>query len=296
VACLLALLPIAHGVDAYAQDAAQRSPRGSYGISYQYIRESDVATNAGDIDIGTSDTHAILFDLEFAINEKWELYAGLPYVTKRYNGDSPHDPGSLDAHTTDEPFIDDGRFHSDFQDLVFGFRYLLPVSSVDIRPFIGAGVPTSDYPIFAHAAVGQNLQRLDLGAKIEYQPPFSNFFFSFVLTRAFVEQVADVNVDYWRFDGEIGYFINPRLAVRGYFLTRQGNGLQFPDDFPPPRNDLHWYEHEGVLAREYAIVGMGVDWSLSERNMISTSLLKSVHAKFIHQIDYGLTVRLTRGF
>jgi hypothetical protein len=175
-------------------------------------------------------------------------------------------------------------------------RYSLLTTQVQVQPFLGVSIPTNDYPIFAHAAVGQHLRRLDAGVRINYLPAFSDFYYSFSLTRAFVERVQGVNVDYWRVDGEIGYFVNPRLTLRGYFLTRKGNGLEFPDDFPPPRNDAHWYEHEGLLAREYVIVGMGADWPLTERNRLTMSVIKSVQAKFVHQIDHGIIIGVVRRF
>jgi hypothetical protein len=241
------------------------------------------------------DDGVLFFDVDFSVNDKWSVFANVPFVAKRYKGDSPHDPHALEDHVS-EPFIDDGSYHSDFQDLEFGFRYALPMTQVRVEPYIGAGIPTNDYPIFAHAAVGQNLQRLDVGAVITYLPPFSKFYYSFTLTKAFVEHIADVNVDHWRFDGEIGYFVNARWLVRGYFLSRTGNGLEFPDDFPPPRNDLHWYEHEGVLAREYLVVGFGADWQLNERNRLMFSALRSAHVKFMHEVDYGVTVGIGRAF
>lgn len=291
--CLLILL-CGFLAPAFAQDGRGPRTRGAYSLVYEYIREGKVRLNGGDAEIGTSDTQVLLFDVDLSINDKWSFFGSIPFVTKRYNGDSPHVPETIDDHHVDEPFIDDGAYHSDFQDLVFGFRYALPMTRVQVEPYIGAGIPTNDYPIFAHAAVGQNLQRLDVGAVITYIPPFSNFYYSFTLTKAFVEQIADVNVDHWRFDGEIGYLINPRWTVRGYFLGRTGNGLEFPDDFPPPRNDLHWYEHEGVLAREYLVVGFGSDWLFNERNRLMFSALRSSHVKFMHEIDYGVTFGISR--
>lgn len=292
--CLLLLL-CGFLLPAFAQDRPASEGRGSYTLTYQFVHEGRVSDNAGAFDIGSNDSQALILDLEFSINDKWSIFGNLPFVTKRYNGDAPHDPNALEVHV-DDPFIDDGSYHSSFQDLAFGFRYELPMTRVQLQPYIGVNIPTNDYPVFAHAAVGQGLQRLDIGALVAYQPPFSSFYYSFSLTRAFVESVQGVDVDYWRFNGEIGYFVNPRLSIKGYFQSRTGNGLESPDDFPPPRNDLHFYEHDGLLAREYVVVGLGADWSLDERNRLSFSVLKSTHTKFMHEIDYGVSVGITRGF
>lgn len=282
-----------HAAPAGAQEDARRS---TLSLAYQYVHEDGINTNIGRAEIGTSDTHTLLLELDYALGRKWNLFASLPFVWKRYNGSAPHHPDQLIVPGVDEPFLDDGHYHTDFQDLVFGASYSLPMSRVQIQPFAFVSVPASDYAVYAHAAVGQHLQKLNVGANISYSPPLSDFYYSFGASRAFVEEPLGVNVDHWQLDAEIGYFLSPRLALRSFVLARQGNGLEFPDDFPPPRNDLHWYEHEGLLAREYAVLGVGTNWWLNDRRRLSVTVLKSIHSMFVHVVDLGVTVGMSHTF
>lgn len=278
---------------AFAQEGASR---GSVTLTYQYVREGKINTTIGRIDIGELYTHSLLLDVEFSLNDKWELFGSLPFIMKRYDGLRPHDPATLSV-PVDEPFIDDGDYHSDFQDFTLGVRYSAgQISRFQVKPFVSYGVPTSDYPIYAHASVGQNLRKLDVGAVITFVPMLSDVYYSVAASRVFSEQAQGVNVDYWRLDGEIGYFLNPRLAVKGFFAARKGNGLKFPDDFPLPRNDEHWYEHERLLAIEYVVLAAGLDWSFNERDRLSLAVLKSVHADMIHEVDYGVSVGISHAF
>ena len=64
----------------------------------------------------------MLLEVDYSMNDRWELFGGLPFITKRYNGSRPHDPATLSLNVN-ESFIDDGDYHSDFQDLTIGVRY-----------------------------------------------------------------------------------------------------------------------------------------------------------------------------
>ena len=277
---------------ALAQD---RESRGTYSLSYQYIREGKVNITTGKVDIGTSDTHSVLFEVEFYLNDKWELFGSLPFITKRYNGTSPHNPATL-LPNVNESFIDDGDYHSDFQDLKIGVRYSMLTSRFQIKPFVSIGTPTNDYPIYAHGSVGQGFDNLSIGAVISYMPPLSDAYYSVTATRVFSEKTQGVNIDRWLLDGEIGYFLNPRFVVKGFFIGRTGNGQKFPDDFPLPRNDIHWYEHERLLAVEYVLLGAGMEWALNERNRLSISAMTSIHAEMVHEVDVGVSIGVSRAF
>ena len=291
---LAALLWACLCLPAVAQD---EKSRGTVSLSYQYVREGKVNISTGKVDIGTSDTHSVLLEVDYSLNDRWGLFGGLPYITKRYNGSSPHDPATLSPNVN-ESFIDDGDYHSDFQDLTIGVRYSISMlnSRFQIQPFISYGTPTNDYPIYAHASVGQNFWKVNVGATISYMPPLSDLYYSVTATRVFSEKTQGVNIDRWLLDGEIGYFLNPRLVVKGFFVGRTGNGQKFPDDFPPPRDDIHWYEHERLLAVEYVLLGAGMDWALNERNRLSISAVTSVHAEMVHEVDFGVSIGVSRAF
>lgn len=289
----VAVLMLAHIAPGWAEEY---EPRGTVGLTFQYVHEDGINTTIGRIDLGTSDAQSVVLDIDYYLNDRWTLSASLPFVKKRYNGSLPHDPDELDLPHVHDEFLDDGRYHSDFQDFRIGVRYAATTGPLSIEPFLSFTTPITDYSAYAHAAVGQHLSKVDVGAILTHRLPLSDLYYRVAASRVFVEEVLGVNVDYWRLDGELGYFLNPRVALKSFFLSRAGNGLKFPDDFPTPRNDERWYEHEALIAREYVIVGVGMDLSLDERRRLSVSLLKAAQSKFIHIIDYGVTVGISHAF
>ena len=61
-------------------------------VEYQFIRTGDLDTSLGAIDIGKTDTHVILLSGDYWLNDRWKLFASIPYVQKRHKGASVHDP------------------------------------------------------------------------------------------------------------------------------------------------------------------------------------------------------------
>lgn len=296
---LLLSLAALSAAPAFSQEPAvgAASYRRQMTFTYQYFETEGLGTAAvGTLD-PTGKTYAHVLDFEFdqALRDRWTLTVGLPFITKRYDGMSPHTPSTIVPPHPESEFLDDGDYHSDFQDLRVGIRYLAKDGPLTIEPYALLGTPTHDYTFFAQAAVGPNLDRLEVGVQITYQPPFSNFFFRFSPSREFVEKTLGYNVDHWRLDAEVGYFVNARLSVIGFVSGRDGNGLQ-PTDFTPSDNNELWYQHDRLTRHNYLNAGASVDYSLSERNRMTIALLRMVHAEDVHVLKFAATVSVSRAF
>jgi len=269
---------------------------GHVSVGYQYISVDGFESSIGTLEIGTTDTHSLYFELDYNVSDRLSLYAGLPLVRKRYQGQFPHGVAGLDPPNDTAPFIDDGRYRTEWQDFRFGVRYLAKSGSLQIEPYVGLEIPSNDYPFYAHAAVGQNVNRLDLGADFTYVPPISDAFFGLEVGYVFVEETLGVNINHWRVNGSAGYFFGPRLSARVFFLLKKGNGLVFPDDFPPPRTDQRWYQHDRMVRHNYMNIGVGMDWALNEKYALSTSVMTMTWAEQVHIMKYAATVTLTHSF
>jgi hypothetical protein len=266
-------------------------------FTYQYFETEGLAGTAlGTLPSGSTYGHALDFEFNQAFREKWMLTVGLPFITKRYEGSAPHRPENIVPPVTDSEFLDDGDFHSDFQDLRIGIRYLAKDGPVIVEPFAFLGMPSNDYTFFAQAAVGANLQRLELGVDLTYQPPFKRFFFRFSPGYEFVEETLGYNVDHWRLDAEVGYFVNAAIDVRLFVSGRDGNGLGAIDFPPSSQNDERWYHHDQIVRHNYLNAGLGVDWALNERNRLTTALLRMVHAEDVHALQYAVSASVSRSF
>lgn len=293
VSTLLFLAGLALAVpDAYAAD---RAGSMHFSVDYQYISVDGFEGTAGEVPIGTVDTHVWNFEFEYAATDRLTLSAGIPLLRRRYQGTFPHDPRILDP-PRDAEFIDDGEYHTDFQDFHLGIRYLWKTRPLIVEPFVYLGIPSNDYPFFAHSAVGQNLWKVDVGANLVYFPTLSDFFYGARVARVFVEETLGTNIDHWRVDGQVGYFFTPRVAGRAFLMVKEGNGLDFPDDFPPPRTDERWYQHDRMVKHNFVNAGVGVDWAVSERYGLSFSVLRMIHAENIHIVEYAVNFGLSVEF
>jgi hypothetical protein len=273
-----------------------RQGHGHASVGYQYISVDGFESSIGTLDVGTTDTHAFVFDLEYNVTDRLALNVGLPLVMKRYQGPLPHRVSGLDPPNDTAPFIDDGRYHTRWQDFHFGARYLAKSGSLQIEPYVGLEIPSNEYPFYALAAVGQNVNKLEIGTSFTYVPPISDAFFRLVIGHVFVEETLGVNIDHWRVRGGAGYFFAPRLSGRAFFLLKEGNGLIFPDDFPPPRTDEHWYQHDRMVRHNYMNIGVGLDYAFNEKYAVSLSVMTMAWAEQILVMKYATNVSVIRSF
>lgn len=273
-----------------------RKGSGHVSVGYQYIHVDGFESTIGTLDVGTTDTHALSLELDYNLTDRLSLSVGLPLVSKRYQGPFPHTVSGLDPPNNAAPFIDDGDYHTSWQDFHFGARYLAKSGPLRVEPYVGYEFPSNDYPFYALAAVGQNLNKLELGVGLTYIPPISDAFFRLVVGHVLVEETLGVNIDHWRVRGSAGYFFGPRLSGRIFFLLKDGNGLVFPDDFPPPRTDERWYQHDRMVQHNYMNVGVGMDYAFNERYAISLSVMTMTWAEQILVMKYATSISVSRSF
>lgn len=280
----------------FAADEGSRTGHGNVSISYQYNTVDSIQVTTGKIPIGDVDTHTLNFGIDYNVTDRLTLSAGIPFVRKRYVGSLPHDPLLLNPPRPEVENVDDGDWNTSFQDFHLGFHYLARESPLIIEPFLYLGVPSHDYPFFGHAAVGQDLWKLDVGSGFTWFPPISDAYYALDLAYVFVEKTLGVDVSHWRIRADAGYFFGPRISGRLFVLYKQGGGLLFPDDFPPPRDNEMWYQHDRLIKHNYVNVGAGLDWSLNERYQASTAVMTMVHAEQVHDMRYAITFALSRSF
>jgi len=294
---IVSLLSALWATPAFVQDepfAAGEPYRHQMTFTYQYFETEGLGTDSQTLPSGKTYGHAVDFEFNQAFRDRWTLTLGLPLIAKRYEGTSPHTPWTIVPPRTDSEFLDDGDYHTDLQDLRVGIRYLAKDGPTIIEPFVMIGVPSHDYTFFAQAAVGPRLKRVEVGVDFTYQPPFSNFFFKVAPSREFLEETLGYNVDHWRLDAEVGYFVNAAIDVRFFVSGRDGKGLSAADY--TRFDDELWYYHDQITRHNYLNAGAGVDWALSERNHLTGALLRMVHAQDVHVLKYAVSVSVARSF
>jgi hypothetical protein len=111
----------------------------------------------------TTDAQALIWQVEYGLTDKIAVHGSLPYIFGRYQGENPHTVGR-DLQPSD---LDDGTYHSAFQDFYFGVRYgVLQKPGLAIAPFVEAIVPSHRYETLAQAAVGRDERLLLVGTAV----------------------------------------------------------------------------------------------------------------------------------
>ena len=89
-------------------------------------------------DIGRIYSNVFLLDATYGVADRIAVSVSLPLVFSRYQGVNPH-PG------TQSIVMDDGTWHSTFQDFRFNLRYNAVRGPLVITPFIGSALPSHKY-------------------------------------------------------------------------------------------------------------------------------------------------------
>jgi len=280
---------------AQAAEVGPSEHRGHVSVDYQFVHVDGFEASTGKRDIGTTDSHSLHFELGYALTDRLTLSVGLPLVRKRYKGDAPHDPLSI-VPPADQENIDDGKYRTEFQDWHFGASYRAwETASFSVSPFVAFGIPSNDYPFFAHAAVGQNLWKFDVGAELMYVPALYYFYARLAPSYVFVEETKGVNIDHWRINGEVGYFFNDRISGKVFTIVKEGHGLRSPEDFPV-RNDDFWFHHDQMIKHNFVNAGLGLDWQITPIHRVNVSWMTMVHADNVHIMKYALTLGWSTSF
>jgi hypothetical protein len=284
-------------VSSLAAPAVAEENKGYWSLYYQQIKVHRMQIDTGEIDIGTVDTQSLNFELAYRIGTRTTLHFGIPLVRKRYQGPGPHRPDLIDPPKPDK-FIDDGSYHMAFQDFLLGVSYrVLDGDQWLVEPFVYYGLPSHDYPHFGHAAVGQNLWRVEFGTRLVYRPPFSDFYFRLDPSYVFVEETLGVNINHWRAFFETGYFFGRGMVGRAFVMTKQGNGLGFPGDFQDTDTTSEkWFQHDRLVKHSYTNAGLGFDFYLGSKNRVGAAVFRTIQADVVHKADWVLNVGISRAF
>ena len=304
-----------------AMAQGQKKGDGSIRLEYQFIETGVFNSDPLDFGYWKTDTQVALLSGNYAINDRWTVFAALPYVRKRFvpnadpndpfappNGD-PHNPNDafwIDFVPPDKSFWDDGEYHGALQDFSIGVSYRVAKGPWTLYPYISYGLPASDYPFFAKAAIGKNLWTLPVGMSFSFVPYFSDWHFDGDVAYVFSEKPVGRNVDYWLAHVSAGYWFKSELSVNTFLslkYVRRGIGLLDPvfsngDQFnyPAAYDTREWWEHDRLVGSRNLNFGLGVDYSFSRDWQLSASTFQSVWTEESNEVDFAFTLGITRFF
>lgn len=290
--------PLLLGVSAVSASAqAWLPPKGEGAVSvlYQNMSVKYHALPTERVDIGKIRSNSVLVDVTYGVTDKLAVSFGIPWVAGKYSGSLPHPTSFTDSRPNP---LDDGRYHSAFQDFRLDVRYNISKEKIVLTTFAGLNQPSHNYRYYAHAAAGRNLTEFSVGvgaAKV-LDAVLPGLFVQGRYAYGFVEKVADISHNRSNADLEIGYFVMPRfrvLALTSGQLTH--GGLDISRTSRATLGAL-FDNHDQVDRLNYLNVGAGAAFSITEKMDIYSSYVRTVAQRNGHMVDHGLSFGLSRSF
>jgi hypothetical protein len=261
--------------EAAAQAFVPAAGEGTVSVSYQVASTSGQLGIFGrvfpDLPLDKTRTHALIWHVDYGLNDRIAVHASVPYMMVRYEGPFPHDIG-IKGQPSD---VDDGTYHGSFQDFYFGTRFKLRQSArFALTPFVEVIVPSHHYESLGQAVVGRDLRALVVGAAVggfaDYLLP--GLYFQTRLSHAVVQEAVDIRPNRTGIDSAIGYFVTPRLAiqfVQTFQLTHDGIDFRTPSEvFALHKGGEvtfeHILNHDRLIRSNVLNLGGGVTFAVTE--------------------------------
>jgi hypothetical protein len=298
-------VPIALAMSAVpARAQAWLPPQGEGAVSILF---SDVLANnhffgTQPVDAGRIRAESMVLDVTYGVTDRIAISAAIPLVASEYAGNSSSPfavPHPQPLYPGVNP-LDNGSYHTIWQDFRFGARYnLVKKRGFALTPFIGSIVPSHDYEIFAHAAAGRNLNEVQFGvsaAKV-FDSALPGVFVQATYSYGIVQQVLDISHNRSMLGAEVGYFVTPRVRIIGLSsgqITHGGIDATPELGFDPIRFPVH----DQITRDNFVTVGGGGAYAVSEKIDLFGSVVHALAAaqRNSHQIDRSVTVGLTWSF
>jgi hypothetical protein len=263
---------------------------GEYAIVFQDLYTTRHTLSDGSrVDTGHVTLLGLVNSVDFGITNKLAVTLAFPVGMGIYNGKSPH---LLP--------IDNGNFHGGLQDFGIGVRYNLISRPLLFTPFVLSTYPMTNYQHFAHSAIGSDAWEARIGLAVghRFETHFRNAYFQSQYSYSISEEFMNIRPHRNRFNGEFGYFLSPRLAVRALALSQvMTNGLEIPQDYPvrKPDNPL-WQQHDRISRVDFVDVGGGVSYSLTRSMDVFGSLLTMPWGTNGHALKAGVSLGINWTF
>lgn len=269
--------------------------QGTVSVLYHHVFVQDHLFAGGvPRDVGQIRTHILSVDIEYGLTDRWSLRALLPYVAAKYTGQRPHE--HLGASPPGFHQLDDGTTHGAVQDLRVEASYAAAEFPVAIAPFVALRLPTHNYEVFAHSAVGLNMVELQVGtylgklvgpAAIEGRVAYGIH-----------ERVAGRRRNRLNIDTELGWSAGRRVRMFLFQASQISHGgYQLPlDELPRLQTEPWWPHHDQIGQANSMNVGAGASVAVAPDMALHGSFSTTAAGSNTHGVKYGLTVGASWGF
>jgi hypothetical protein len=263
---------------------------GTVSLSYQNLFVRDHVYYLGDAhDIGHILSHALYLDVDYSLTDRLAVRFAVPYVVGKYYGPRPH-----------QLPLDDGTYHSTFQDFTLDVRYNVSRRPVVFTPYFRAVIPSNNYPYFAHSAAGRDLREYHLGANFgrRLDPILPKAYLQARYSYAFVERVLGIAPNRSNAEFELGYFLTPRFSLLGmgqWMYTHSGVDFVWPLFHGGLVGD-QWIHHDQIGKSSLLDLGGGFAYAVTPSWQVFFSAARSVEGRNGHLHAAVVTLGVSRSF
>jgi len=270
---------------AHAQAWLSPAGEGTIGLSFEFDQFRGHLSNSGDkIPLGPSTARSLLLAVDYSVSDRWAISWSLPYVSAR----NDRDPSPVAGRTG----IDDGDFHSTFQDDRFEVRYAL-LRAPFLTPFLRYVVPSHKYQTQAEAAPGRGLDQLLAGVYVGtmLDPILPDTYVHALVSYAWVEKSLGISTNRMNVDLTLGYIVTPKFAISllGNYQKTYG-GLTSDEVFGGDVSPEQFVGHDRVLRDSHWRIGIGASYALNGDWSLDAAVGTVVSGSNTH---YGNTYVLT---
>jgi hypothetical protein len=249
---------------------------GTVSLSYQSVvtdgQHGVSGKQLGQLALDVTNTHALLWYVEYGLTNRIAVHASLPYMQIRYRGGFPHEIGIKGQPSN----LDDGTYHGSVQDFYIGTRFkLLESSRFALTPFVEVIIPSHHYESLGQAAVGRDLRALVVGAAVGgfADDLLPGLHFQTRVSYAYLQQAVDIRPNRTAIDSAVGYFVTPRFAIQfieTFQLTHDGIDWVPPPEFLAvhdgrPMTLEYFLNHDRLVRANALNFGAGISFNFTDR-------------------------------
>ncbi len=263
---------------------------GTVSLSYQNLYVPDhVYENSDAHDIGHILSHALTLDVDYSFTDKLAVRVALPYIAARYYGPKPH-----------QLPMDDGTYHSTFQDFTTDVRYNLTKRRIVLTPFFRVVIPSNSYTYFAHSAAGRDQREYHFGTNFGRQldPLIPKAYMQAQYSYAFVERVLGIAPNRSNVEFQLGYFLTHRLSLlaTGHGMyTHSGVELDFRLFHAGLPSD-QWTHHDQIAKASLFDLGGGTSFAVTPSWQMFLTVAHSIEGRNGHLHAAVVTIGVSRSF
>jgi hypothetical protein len=253
------------------------------------------------IDSGNINSQGMLLDFNVGLGRNFGMSVGIPYIAAKYDGASPHllRPSEVPLYPTFK-VLDNGEYHSTFQDFRLELRYGMHKAGWAITPFVTQIIPSHTYQYLSHSAVGRDIYETQMGAYTArvLDPLLPRVFLQAGYTLGLEQTIDDIPRQRSIVTFESGYFVRQSMSVRVFALGSlqiTHGGIDIPTGARADYQGILFINHDRISRENLFNFGGGIAVSLSNRTDLVASVTRTFWGENGHAQSAALTFGISTG-